>query len=130
MTQDESKPITVAVAMAVLAEAKSRGENRKDFQLKVRVLSPGAIGGSPCVSVTSMHLGIDWNDGRVLIDTDKPLTILSPEDVAAIHKSAKDGQSWHAYQQYKKQGDTIQSQQATIEQLKQDITDAKQASSG
>lgn len=91
----------------------------RDWKLFVKVLNPGTVGGTPCVAVKGLNAGFDWDAGRILIETDTPLTILSPEDVAAIHKSAKEGQSWHAFQAYKKQAERIKVLEAELAELKQ-----------
>ena len=127
MTQPNSETFGIADALAVLEHSKINGGMGKELQLKVKVFSPGKVGGSACVSVTGMYLGFDWDAGKILIHTDKALTALSPEDVAAIYKSINEGQSWHAYQQHKKQADIIKAHETEIAKLKQDVADAKQA---
>lgn len=95
----------------------ARQPNR-EWTLVVKVFNPGSVGGTPCVAVKRMDVGFDWDNGKVMIETDLPLTTLTPEDVAAIHKSAKDGQSWHAFQAYKKQAERIKTLEAELAQLK------------
>lgn len=90
----------------------------RDWTLFVKVFNPGSIGGTPCVAVRNITAGFDWDNGKLLIETDMPLTLLSPDDVAAIHKSSKAGQSWHAFQSYKKQADRIKALEAEVAQLK------------
>ncbi len=85
-------------------------------------LNPGAVGGSPKVGLVEVHAGIDWNAGHVIFTPAVPLTELSSDDVQAIHKSAKDGQSWHAYQSYKTQADRIRTLEAEIAALKAELT--------
>lgn len=87
------------------------------WRLFVRVLAPGTLGGTPCEPVTQLTGGIDWDRGKIILDTRAPLTRLSPDDVAAIHDSARNGQSWHAYQSYKRQADRIRSLEAQVAQL-------------
>jgi len=94
------------------------GQPGRGWKLFVKVFNPGTAGGTPCVEVTQLITGFDWDNWKILIDTDAPLTKLTPEDVAAIHKSAKDGQSWHAFQSYKKQADRIMLLEAEILTLK------------
>lgn len=72
-----------------------------DATLRVSVHSPGAVGPAPACEVTNITAGFDWNSGKILIDTQEPLTRLTPEEVADIRKSVSRGQSWHAYQRYK-----------------------------
>ena len=97
----------------VIARQPNRG-----WKLFVKVFNPGAVGGMPCVEVKRLDVGFDWDNGKVMIETDLPLTTLTPEDVATIHKSAKEGQSWHAYQAYKKQADRIKTLETELAQLK------------
>lgn len=111
-------------AIAALTDMAARQPNREQT-LVVTVLSPGKIGSSPCVTVTDMHAGFDWNSGKILLSTDKQLTVLSPEDVAAIHKSAKDGQSWHAFKRYERQANEIQVLKNEIATLKGVTIDSK-----
>lgn len=89
-----------------------------DWKLFVKVFNPGTVGGTPCVAVTQLNFGIDWDNGKVILETEVPLTKLSGEDVADIHKSAKDGQSWHAFQSYKKQAARIKELETELNQLR------------
>jgi hypothetical protein len=90
----------------------------REWKLFVEVFNPGTIRGKPCVEVARLNRGIDWDQGKVIIKTDTPLTMLTPEDVAAIHKSAKAGHSWHALQSYQKQRDQIKALEAEVAKLK------------
>lgn len=90
-------------------------------ELAVRVYQPGSLGGTPCVKVTGMHAGIDWDRGKLLIATEQPLTILTAEDVEAIRQSAAKGQSWHAYKAYKAQDERIKALEAEVVSLKAEL---------
>lgn len=118
---DPKLAISLADALTVLASV--RNQPAQLHTLHVKIFSPGSVGGSPCVAVTGIHAGFDWNAGKLLIETSQPLTALTPEDVAAIHKSAKEGQSWHAYQTFKKQADAIKDRDTEISELKATISD-------
>lgn len=107
----------VEEAIELLTGVIARQPNR-DWNVVVKVFNPGTVGGTPCVGVNRLHIGFDWDNGKVMLETDVPLTTLTPEDVAAIHKSAKDGQSWHAFQSYKKQAERIKALEAEIASLK------------
>lgn len=87
------------VALNHLNRIKQAGQN-ENWSLHVKVLAPGLVGGTPCVEVTGLNAGFDWDKGKLILDTKTPLTRLSSEDVSAIHNSARQGQSWHAYQAY------------------------------
>ncbi|QNJ57371.1 hypothetical protein Dolphis_65 [Pseudomonas phage Dolphis] len=74
---------------------------RRPPVLVVEVFSPGSIGGTPCVVVEHLQAGFDWDSGKVMLRTQQPVTVLTPEQVADIQTSARQGQSWHAYQAHK-----------------------------
>lgn len=76
--------------------------HRRDPEITILVYSPGSIGASPSVEVQGIYAGFDWDAGQVLIYPAQPLTTLTPEQVADITESVRKGQSWHAYQEYKK----------------------------
>lgn len=75
---------------------------RRDPDITILVHSPGSIGPSPSVEVEAIHAGFDWDAGQVMIYPVQPLTALTPEQVAEISESVRKGQSWHAYEAYKK----------------------------
>lgn len=75
---------------------------RRDPEITILVHSPGSIGPSPSVEVEAIHAGSDWDAGQVIIYPAQPLTTLTPEQVAEISESVRKGQSWHAYEAYKK----------------------------
>ena len=75
---------------------------RRDPEITIVVHSPGSIGPSPSVEVEAIHAGFDWDAGQVMIYPAQPLTTLTPEQVADITESVRKGQSWHAFEAYKK----------------------------
>lgn len=75
---------------------------RRDPEITIAIHSPGSIGASPSVEVESIQAGFDWDAGQVLIYPAQPLTTLTPEQVADITTSVRKGQSWHAFEAYKK----------------------------
>ncbi len=75
---------------------------RRDPEITIVAHSPGSIGPSPSVEVEAIHAGFDWDAGQVMIYPAQPLTVLTPEQVAEISESVRKGQSWHAYEAYKK----------------------------
>ncbi|MBR7606724.1 MAG: hypothetical protein KH811_08905 [Veillonella sp.] len=75
---------------------------RRDPEISIIIHSPGSIGATPSVEVESIQAGFDWDAGQVLIYPAQPLTTLTPEQVADITTSVRKGQSWHAYEAYKK----------------------------
>jgi len=89
-----------------------------DERLFVKVFNPGSIGGTPCVEVTHISAGFDWDNGKILLSTERPVTLLSPEDIAAIRESVKGGQSWHAFKHHEQQANRIKELEAEVARLK------------
>ncbi|MBE4833248.1 hypothetical protein [Enterobacter cloacae complex sp. P47BA] len=89
---------------------------RRDPEITISIHSPGGIGASPSVAVESIQVGFDWDAGQVLIYPAQPLTTLTPEQVNDITTSVRKGQSWHAFEAYKKH--KAQLENAAIEHSK------------
>ncbi len=87
--------------------------HRRDMDVTIVVHSPGSIGSTPSVAVQSIHAGFDWDSGKVLIFPAQPLTTLTPEQITDITDSVRKGQSWHAYQEYKKHKEQLPSNKFT-----------------
>ena len=86
-----------------------------DAEVLVCVQSQGELRGlTPSVAVTAAHAGFDWDSGRVLLSTENPLIALSAGEVAAILKSVRAGQSWHAYQAHKSLRERIRDLEAQL----------------
>lgn len=76
--------------------------NTRDLDVVIVVTQPGALGGTPSVPLLSVDAGIDWNAGKLMLTPAQPLSPLSAEEKLALVESVRKGQSWHAYQQYKR----------------------------
>jgi hypothetical protein len=74
----------------------------RDLTLSVVVNMPGSIGGTPRVALERVQAGFDWDAGVVLLYPEKPLSLLSPEQLVQLGESARAGQSWHALEAHKK----------------------------
>lgn len=85
----------------------------------IPVHNPGTIGGSPCSAVTGAYGGIDWDSGKVFLSTQHSLSLLSEQEVKAVSESVSRGQSWHAYQDWKKEREAKSALQARVQQLEQ-----------
>jgi hypothetical protein len=105
-------------ASEALSRAGLGGQRRPVNQLVIAVNCPNAVGGTPFVSIERMQCGIDWDQGRLYAYPSQMLTRLSPADVQAIRDSAAKAQSWHAFQQHKKQADQIKALQVENEYLR------------
>lgn len=88
--------VTVAEAAARLVNLAEHAPEHQDRRLTVRLHSPGGLAGTPTVDVIGIHVGIDWDSSKVILHTEQQLTALTPEQVEAILKSVRTGQSWHA----------------------------------
>lgn len=93
--------------------------HRRDMDVTIVVHSPGRIGSTPSVEVQSIQAGFDWDAGQVMIFPSQPLTTLTPEQVADITDSVRKGQSWHAYQEYKKHKEQLEKLSMELEAAKQ-----------
>ncbi|WP_042198321.1 hypothetical protein [Escherichia coli] len=97
--------------------------HRRDMDVTIVVHSPGSIGSTPSVEVQSIHAGFDWDSGKVLIFPSQPLTTLTPEQITDITDSVRKGQSWHAYQEYKKHQEQLEKLSIELDVAKQRIAE-------
>ncbi|HAJ8091127.1 TPA: hypothetical protein HNW94_20680 [Escherichia coli] len=97
--------------------------HRRDMDVTIVVHSPGSIGSTPSVEVQSIHAGFDWDSGKVLIFPSQPLTTLTPEQITDITDSVRKGQSWHAYQEYKKHQEQLEKLSIELDAEKQRIAE-------
>lgn len=97
--------------------------HRRDMDVTIVVHSPGSIGSTPSVEVQSIHAGFDWDSGKVLIFPAQPLTTLTPEQLTDITDSVRKGQSWHAYQEYKKHKEQLEKLSIELDAAKQRIAE-------
>lgn len=101
MSNHTPEAMTAAQALDHLERIKAVTPRKMDAVLSVEVYAPGTVGGSPTVPVIGLGLGLDWDSGKLIIRPEKPLTQLTLEQVEAIGKSVREGNSWHAYERYK-----------------------------
>ncbi|ENG3418059.1 hypothetical protein ABTY08_005545, partial [Escherichia coli] len=97
--------------------------HRRDMDVTIVVHSPGRIGSTPSVEVQSIQVGFDWDAGQVMIFPAQPLTTLTPEQVADITDSVRKGQSWHAYQEYKKHKEQLEKLSIELDAAKQRVAE-------
>lgn len=91
--------------------------NAPELDVRIVIQSQGSVGSTPSVAVREVVAGFDWDNGKLLIYPEQPLTPLTPEDVSAIRDSVRRGGSWHAYQQHKKQAERIKALEAELAEL-------------
>lgn len=101
----------------------NKHNHRRDMDVTIVVHSPGCIGSTPSVEIQSIHAGFDWDSGKVLIFPAQPLTTLTPEQIADITESVRKGQSWHAYQEYKKHKEQLEKLSIELEAARKRISE-------
>lgn len=101
----------------------NKHSQRCDMNVTIVVHSPGSIGSTPSVDVQSIQAGFDWDSGQVMIFPAQQLTTLTPEQVADITESVRKGQSWHAYQEYKKHKEQLEKLSIELDAAKQRIAE-------
>ncbi len=97
--------------------------HHRDMDVTIVVHSPSRIGSTPSVEVQSIQAGFDWDAGQVMIFPAQPLTTLTPEQVADITDSVRKGQSWHAYQEYKKHKEQLEKLSIELGAAKQRVAE-------
>ncbi|HGZ2292568.1 TPA: hypothetical protein ACN03A_000378 [Shigella boydii] len=97
--------------------------HRRDMDVTIVVHSPSSIGSTPSVEVQSIHAGFDWDSGKVLIFPAQALTTLTPEQITDITDSVRKGQSWHAYQEYKKHKEQLEKLSIELDAAKQRVAE-------
>lgn len=109
--------ISLALGLEQLnAIADSRGTD--GLRLVIRKFNPGAMTGHQTTEVHGIFAGFDHEQGRVIFEPAQPLTELSPDEVAAIMKSVREGHSWHAYERDRKTRERITALEAEVADLK------------
>lgn len=93
-----------------------------DLKVRIVVCSPGGLGAMPTVEVKSVHRGIDWDSGSFLITPEKPLTVLTEEQLEAVKKAARDAQSFEAYDYNKKLKAENKSLSEEVARLKSELS--------
>lgn len=91
------------------------GSRLDDVNVVIEVHNPGSIGGTPAVALSGLNLGIDWDNNKLILHTKEALTTLTDEEREAVVQSVRKGQSWHAYQSYRKQSNEIDKLKKEIE---------------
>lgn len=101
-------------------------ERDADHEVRITINAPESLGGTPSVGLSprGAQVGFDWDDGKLLLIPEVPLTRLTPEDVIAIRESVKKGQSWHAYQSYKALDEKHKEQSDKYREQIQELADA------
>jgi hypothetical protein len=128
----EQTRLLADTAMAFIQRAQSLSAH--DWRLTVAINNPGGLTAHQTVEVERMDQGFDWTAGQIILQPAMPLSRLSPEEVAAVMQSVRQGQSWHAYEREKKLRARIKELEARIEATaapsNRDSTDWEDLSTG
>lgn len=69
-------------------------------EVVIPIYQPGRLGGQFAVPVTHINLGFDWDQGKLFMESDEKLTLLSAEEVEDIRKHVALGQNRESHQRY------------------------------
>lgn len=92
------KELTFQDCAAIMARiaGDDRPLHRKPERIGIQVMFPEAtIGPLPTVGVVNLCEGFDWDSGTMLITPERPLTVLTHDEVLAIQQSRAEGSNWH-----------------------------------
>ena len=121
---ERSKGFGLDAAIEHLQRIQKMGGSRR-WRLVVRKFNPGGMSGHGTTEVDSIAAGFDWEAGRVILTPARPLTELTPEQVAAIEKSVRAGGSWHAYEAQKKLRERALKAEARVAELESELDVAR-----
>ena len=76
-----------------------------ECRITIRIKNPGEMCNSQTVDAVGANFGFDWEHGQFVIEPAVPLTKLTQKQLADITESVGKGQSWHLYQDHKRQVD-------------------------
>lgn len=74
----------------------------EECRFMVRISNPGGLTAHQTVDACDVSFGFDWEARQIVVTPAKPLTTLTPEQLAEVAASVKNGQSWHAYEAHKR----------------------------
>ena len=112
-------------AMEHFQRALQHASPSRPLRLVIRKHNPGGMSGHGTTEVQSIAVGFDWEAGRVILTPARPLTELTPEQVAAIEKSVRAGGSWHAYEAQKKLRERALKAEARVAELESELDVAR-----
>ena len=93
-------------------------QSSRPWRLVIKKTNPGGLTGHQTTEIESMYAGFDWEAGKVVLCPVKPLTELTSEQIEAIQKSVRTGESWHAYERAKKLHARIAELEAEVKELR------------
>ena len=101
MSEAAAKRVSAVDALAVIQRAQKLHPGQ-EWRLTVAISNPGGLSAHQTVEVEAMYSGFDWTAGQIIVQPSLPLSMLTPEQVAAVVESVRKGSSWHAYQRDRK----------------------------
>lgn len=84
-----------------LLETVAGTQRAEELKLGIPLHSPGRLGGRLMADVKFTQVGFDWEQGRLILETNEPLIALEGWQAEAISAEAKKVQSPAGYALYK-----------------------------
>jgi hypothetical protein len=101
MSEAAAKRLSASDALAIIERAQ-KVHPGQEWRLTVAINNPGGLSAHQTVEVEAMYSGFDWTAGQIIVRPTQPVSMLTPEQVAAVVESVRKGNSWHAYQRDRK----------------------------
>ena len=60
-----------------------------DPEIRIVISSHNSVGGTPTVGVKNMYCGFDWDAGKMMIFTDKPVMRTDQKSIEELRKEAE-----------------------------------------
>lgn len=109
--------------LSQLIEFLTSVKDRRDLSVKIAIEKPFAtVGARPSVSVKSVSVGFDWDNGNLFIIPDQPL--MNSEDCTEASSSLRKLYDKVGWLEYEKQG--LQSQIKRMKKIIKEFENANQ----
>lgn len=60
------------------------GQNAENIQVGIKVFRVGAVGGTPVVPIKSVHMGFDWDKGKLIMTTEPELREVNRDEIKTL----------------------------------------------
>jgi hypothetical protein len=118
-----STQLPIDEALALIERAQKLSPHRP-WRLTVAIANPGGLTAHQTVEVETIHQGFDWTASQLIVKPAQPLSVLTPEQLVELGESARQGQSWHAYQRDKANRAELKERDERISELESKLSEA------
>lgn len=80
-----------------IVDQHSRNKNLEDIRVCIPIITPSAIGGTPCIDIKSIQLGFDWDNNKLMLYPIEDLSRTDHDYLANIRKEAAE-LGWSVYE--------------------------------